>query len=87
MSEHANAFLFLSILALATILLVFGMKYFSAAKQSRAGVAGENAWRDLAAKAAAAQTSSAAALAALQADVADVKGKLASIEKVLREVG
>jgi len=86
MPDHATPFLFLSILALATILLVFGMKYFSAAKQSRAGAASESVWREIAAKAEAAQTSSAAALAALQADVADMKGKLASIEKVLREV-
>jgi hypothetical protein len=86
MPDHATPFLFLSILALATILLVFGMKYFSAAKHAPAGAASENAWRDIAAKAEAAQASSAAALAALQADVTDVKGKLASIEKVLREV-
>jgi hypothetical protein len=32
MAEHANTFLLLTILVLVTILLVFGMKYFSAAR-------------------------------------------------------
>jgi hypothetical protein len=31
MAEHAHPFLLVTILVLATILLVFGMKYFSAA--------------------------------------------------------
>jgi|HubBroStandDraft_4_1064222.scaffolds.fasta_scaffold1975058_1 hypothetical protein len=33
MAEHAHPFLLVTILVLATILLVFGMKYFSAARR------------------------------------------------------
>ncbi len=35
MANHAHAFLTLTILSLATILLVFGMKYFAAAREGR----------------------------------------------------
>ncbi len=40
MTEHAHPFLLVTILTLVTILLVFGMKYFSAARRdaSLAGV-------------------------------------------------
>jgi hypothetical protein len=33
MAEHAHPFLLVTILVLVTILLVFGMKYFSAARR------------------------------------------------------
>jgi hypothetical protein len=43
MAEHAHPFLLVTILTLVTILLVFGMKYFSAARRgaSLAGVAAD----------------------------------------------
>jgi hypothetical protein len=34
MAEHAHPFLLVTILVLVTILLVFGMKYFSAARRA-----------------------------------------------------
>jgi hypothetical protein len=86
MAEHANTFLLLTILGLVTILLIFGMKYFSAGRQARVRFIGEGAYRELAEKGAAAQSSSAATLATIQTDLAEVKAKLAAIEKVLREV-
>lgn len=73
-------------LPLATILLVFGMKYFSAVFAARARLAGDEAYRGLAQKAAAAQAENQAALAAIQAEMARLAASLAAIEKILRQV-
>jgi len=86
MAEHANAFLLLTILGLVTILLIFGMKYFSAGRQARMRLVTEGAYRELAEKGVAAQAASATSIAAIQADLIEVKTKLLAIEKVLREV-
>jgi preprotein translocase subunit YajC len=86
MAEHAHTFLLVTILSLVTILLIFGMKYFSAARQARIRAGSEDAFRESIEKSALVQTASAASLAALQADFVEMKGKLTSIEKVLREV-
>jgi predicted negative regulator of RcsB-dependent stress response len=74
-------------LPLITVLLVFGMKYWSAAHKARAEAASAEAYRELAAKSAAAQAENAAALAAMQATLADMKGRLASVETMMKEVG
>ncbi len=86
MTQSADTFLLLTILTLVTILLVFGMKYFSAARQAQQRLAHEGAYQELADKAAVAQTAGAAALAKLESDIAEMKTKVAGIEKVLREV-
>ena len=64
MAEHANTFLLLTILVLVTILLVFGMKYLSAARTVHARANGEEAYRELADKAVSLQAANAASLAA-----------------------
>jgi hypothetical protein len=86
MAEHANTFLLLTILGLVTILLIFGMKYFSVGRQARMRLANEGAYRELAERGATAQAASATSIAAIQADLVEVKTKLVAIEKVLREV-
>ncbi len=87
MAPYANStFPLLTILLLVTVLLVFGMKYLSAARQAHASTTRENAYRELAAASAAAQSASSAALAAVQADLAEIKARLTSLEKVLKEV-
>lgn len=73
-------------LPLATFILIFGMRYLSAVLQARAKLANDEAFRELAQKAAAAQAETATALAAIQASLADVKSRLAGVEKVLKEV-
>jgi uncharacterized membrane protein len=84
MSEHV---FFISIgLVLGTILMVFGMKYLSAARQAQANISREEAYRQLAEKAAAAQSSNAASLLTLQTEVAEVRSRLVSIERILKEV-
>ncbi len=84
MSE--NLFLLTLGLPLATILGVFGMRYFSAMQQARARVADEQAYRQIAAHAAAAQAETAVALAAISATLANVQARLTAVEKVLKDV-
>ena len=69
-----------------TILLVFGMKYFSAALGARASQAREDAYRALAAKAVTAQAESAGLLAAMQSELSEIKARLMSVEKILKAV-
>ncbi|HEY0585717.1 MAG TPA: hypothetical protein VGD52_06265 [Pseudoduganella sp.] len=85
MSEHI--YLMTLGLPLATVLLVFGMKYWSAAHKARAEAASAEAYRDLAAKSAAAQAEHAAALAAMQATLSNMNSRLAEVETMLKEVG
>ena len=73
-------------LLLGTILLVFGMRYFSALQQSKARLANDGAYRQIAAQAAAAQADTATVLAALGVTLADIKLRLTAVEKILKEV-
>lgn len=84
MSE--NIYLLTICLPLATILLVFFMRYVSAVFQARARFAHDEAYRQLAEKAAASQAASATALASIDATLADLKSRVAGVEKVLKEV-
>uniref|UniRef100_UPI0013D1FB78 hypothetical protein n=1 Tax=Enterobacter bugandensis TaxID=881260 RepID=UPI0013D1FB78 len=62
------------------------MKFIAAARSDRLRLAGESGYRVLAERAAVAQVANTASLATLQADLADMKGRLAAIEKLLRDV-
>lgn len=62
------------------------MKYFAAVQQARARRENDEAYRALAEKMVAAQAESAATLAAVQATLAELKGRLGLIEKILKEV-
>ena len=73
-------------LPLATVLLIFGMRYVSAAQQAKARLANDDAYRRTAEKAAAAETETAAALTAIGATLADVGTRLAAIETILKQV-
>ncbi|MGZ8289956.1 MAG: hypothetical protein ACXW2U_14420 [Telluria sp.] len=84
MAEHVY-FITMS-LFFGTILLIFGMKYFSAVQQARARLANDEAYRQIASQAVAAQAETAATLAAINLTLVDVKTRLATVEKVLREV-
>jgi hypothetical protein len=75
------------ILPLVTVLIIFAMKYWSQAVQSRAAEAGEEAYRALAERTLAAQQDNATALAGIQADVAKLFGSLSAVENILKEVG
>lgn len=84
MSEHL--YLLTICLVLGTILLVFGMRYFAAVQQAKARLANDGAYRQIAEKAAAAESATATALSAIQAALADVRTSLAAIERILKDV-
>ncbi len=77
MTEHAFYAAFF--LPAAAVVLVFFMKYVSAVLQARVRLGQDEAYRELATKAAAAQTETAAALGQVQT-------RLAVIEKILKDV-
>jgi ABC-type phosphate transport system auxiliary subunit len=79
----ANTFFLLSLLTLLTVVAVFGMRYFSAARQAAARLAGDADHRLLATQATVAQAESAASL---KAELAEIRARLTSIEKVLKQV-
>jgi hypothetical protein len=66
-------------LPLATVLLIFLMKYIASMVQSRARLANDEAYRELAAKATSAQADTARALA-------DLQTRMGALEKILKEV-
>lgn len=63
----------------AAAVIVFFMKYVSAVLQARVRLGQDEAYRELAGKATAAQVEAAAALA-------DIQARLAKLEKILQEV-
>lgn len=69
-----------------TVLVVFGMKYFSAISQARARLANDGLYRTLAEQAVAAQAENQTALAAIRADLARFGSSLATVEKILQQV-
>ncbi len=73
-------------LPLATILIVFGVRYFALVQQARARLANDDAYRQLAQSASAAQSQIATTLAALEASVSDVRTRMAAVETILRAV-
>jgi len=86
MAEHANTFLLVTILLFVTILLIFGMKYFTAVRQAKGQFTSETALHVLTAKVTALQGEATAALASVRTELADIKSRLASVEKILKEV-
>ncbi len=68
------------LLIVGTVVLIFVLKYGSAAYQAHARLKSDAAYKDLAEKAAAAQADGAARLAAIE-------DRLAAVEKILKEVG
>jgi uncharacterized protein YbaA (DUF1428 family) len=78
MSE--NAFYAAFFFPAAAVVLVFFMKYVSAVLQARVRLGQDEAYRELAAKAAAAQAETAATLGQIQS-------RLAAVEKLLKDVG
>jgi Tfp pilus assembly protein PilO len=74
-----NIFDFITVIALLILFLIFAMKYASALLQARLRAAGEASYRDLAAQALKTQDANAALLS-------DIAARLASLEKLLKDV-
>lgn len=84
MSE--NLYLLTICLPLATILLVFGMRYFSAMQQAKARLANDPAYRQIAAQAASAQADTARVLSSIDVTLADPKARVTAVEHILKAV-
>jgi hypothetical protein len=69
-----------------TVLVVFGMKYFSALFQARARLANDGLYRALAEKAVTAQAENQATLSAMRTDLTKFATSLANVEKILQQV-
>ena len=74
------------VLPLATVLIVFAMRYYAAVQQARARLANDDAYRQLAESASAAQSRIATSLAAVEADLSDVRTRMAAVETILKAV-
>lgn len=74
-------------LPLATVLLVFGMKYFAMVQQAKARTARDEADRRLADELARTQAETVAQLAAMNTALARLDARMGAVEKVLKEVG
>ncbi len=85
MSE--NAFLAAFFFPSAAAVLVFFMKYVSAILQARVRLGQDEAYREIAAKAASAQAEMAAALSSFGTMLAQVQSRIAVVEKILKDVG
>jgi hypothetical protein len=73
-------------LPLATILIVFGMRYFAKIREARARLANDNAYRQLAETASATQSRIAASLSVMESALSDVRARLAAVETILKAV-
>ncbi|MBK1836252.1 hypothetical protein JHL17_02395 [Azospirillum sp. YIM B02556] len=87
MTGRESYFLLVTTLVLVTILLIFAMKYVSSARRARDRIAGDTAYRELAERTLKAQEELTATLAAIRGSVTQIEGRLASVEKVLKDVG
>lgn len=73
-------------LPLLTVLLVVAIRHVSLVLQARARLAQDDAYRQLAARAAQAQAETAAQLAAMSATLARLESRTASVEQILKQV-
>ena len=70
----------------AAAVLVFFMKYVSAVLQARARSGQDEAYRELAARAAGTQAEMAAALSSFGRMLAEIQSRIAVVEKILKDV-
>jgi hypothetical protein len=70
----------------AAAVIIFFMKYLASILQARVRIAVDAAYRDITAKAVAAQVESAAALSSFGTILSEIQSQLAVIEKILKDV-
>jgi hypothetical protein len=87
MSDHIESiFLAAFFFPAAAAVLVFFMKYVSAVLQARVRLAQDEAYRAIAAQAAAAQAETASALSSFGNALTEIQSRLAVVEKILKDV-
>ena len=74
------------VLPLATVLIVFGMRYFAQTQQAKARLANDDAYRQIADRALTTQSETATTLSALASTLADVSARMAAVETILKAV-
>ena len=84
MSE--NAFFAAFFFPAAAAVLVFFMKYVSAVLQARVRLGQDEAYREIATKAATAQAETAAALFSFGKNLIEIQSRIAVVEKILKDV-
>jgi hypothetical protein len=84
MSE--NAFLAVFFFPAVAAVLIFFMKYVSAVLQARVRLGQDEAYRQIATQATAAQAETVAALSSLDRHLSDIGSRIAVVEKILKEV-
>jgi hypothetical protein len=70
----------------AAAVLVFFMKYVSAVLQARVRLGQDEAYREIAAKAAVAQAEMATTLLSFRSVLVEIQSRLAAVEKILKDV-
>jgi hypothetical protein len=83
----STVYLMTIFIPVGALVAIFCVRAWSAAEQAKARLANEEGYRQIALRANAAQAETAAALGAIQETLAEVRGRLAAIEKVLKDVG
>ena len=87
MSKHIETiFLAAFFFPAAAAVLVFFMKYVSAVLQARVRLGQDEAYREIAVKAAVAQTEIAVAISSFGTALAEIQSRLAAVEKILKDV-
>jgi hypothetical protein len=74
-------------MVLGAVIVVFVIRYVSQVVQARLHAAQTQDYRKLASDSVTAQSGNAATLSAIQSELAEIKTRLASVEKILKEVG
>jgi len=74
------------VLPLATILIVFRMRYAATVQQAKARLASDDDYRQFAENASALQAQIAARLAAMEASLVDVRARMTAVESILKAV-
>jgi hypothetical protein len=82
----ATFYLLTLTLPLATVLIVFGMRYQAKIQEAKARLANDDAYRQLAQSASAAQAQIATSLAAMETTLSDLRTRMAGVETILKAV-
>jgi hypothetical protein len=87
MSEHIESIVLAAFFfPAAAAVLVFFMKYVSAVLQARVRLGQDEAYREIAARAAATQAELATTLLSFRSVLAEIQSRLAGVEKILKDV-
>lgn len=86
MTDKGTMFLLVTALVLLTCVVIFAMKYFSVVRRAQLSHASDGAYRALAERAVRGQEEMMLVVTGLRATIEQVETRLASVEKVLKEV-